>query len=87
MNIPNHRYWAILLTICTAAVSAAPTSKPTVSETPAAKAAQAERIEQAQKQQKIVEDKRMSADRQAVGTATVVDLPVDETDSPGAVSK
>jgi hypothetical protein len=77
---------ALALALCIPFVlaHAAPADQAPVSETPAAKAARAEREAVAEKQKQLFDDKNIPVEPQA-GPTTLIDLPQDEADAPGAV--
>jgi hypothetical protein len=87
MQHSRHWCWALALTLSVPAVHAAQATKSAASETRAAKDARAAREAVAEKQKQLFEEKNIPVATQAQGSATVIDLPLDATDSPGAVKK
>jgi hypothetical protein len=87
MQHSRHWCWALALTLSAPAVHAAQGNQPAVSETQAAKDARAAREAAAEKQKQLFEEKNIPVATQAQGSATVIELPADQSDSPGAVKK
>jgi hypothetical protein len=90
MQIQTRQWrWAILTALCAATVHAqsANQSATAPAETQAAKEARAAREAVAQQQKQLFEEKNIPAPVEQKGAVTVLDLPPDDSDSPGAVKK
>ncbi|GGY95544.1 hypothetical protein ACFFTM_12740 [Pseudoduganella plicata] len=81
--------WAILMALCATAVHAHSANPPAnaPAETQGAKEARAAREAVAQQQKQLFEEKNISAPVEQKGAVTVLELPPDDSDSPGAVKK
>ncbi|WP_338761005.1 hypothetical protein [Massilia sp. METH4] len=75
-----------LLALLAAPVHAG-TSKAAAIETAAAKQERAERAAFLEKQKAIADERGTAVEPPARGAVTVIDMPQDETDAPGAVKK
>ena len=92
MNITRQR----LLTLVALPVTVLPllalpahagTSKAAAIETAAAKQDRAERAAFLEKQKALAEERGVAVEAHPKASATVIDMPQDETDAPGAVKK
>jgi len=85
MKNPGQWCCALALALCIPAVQAQ-TGKPSAADTEAAKQARATRAAQAEKQKQLFEEKNIPVEAQAKRAAPI-DVPVDNTDAPGAVKQ
>ncbi|QBE66786.1 hypothetical protein [Pseudoduganella lutea] len=86
MNIQRHRHWALAAALCALSAHAAE-PKSTPAETPAAQQERAARAEFLDKQKQLFEEKRITVDAPARDSTPVLDLPQEESDTPGAVKR
>jgi hypothetical protein len=89
MNNFRQRILALLVTLLaalSAPVDAAP-SKPQPAESAAAKRERAERDAVEQKQKALAEERGVTVETQPQQPVAIIDVPQDETDSPGSVTK
>ena len=86
MKLPRHCHWALAAALCALSAHAAD-PKSTPADTAAARQERAARAEFLDKQKQLFEEKRIAVDAPARDSAPILDLPQEESDTPGAVKR